>query len=110
MRTYADLCAAVRSTGVRYYRVGRDADDTSKVPMPFCLIVPEDSEDVMADGSNYTKATSYRVELYERGSRLDLERSFEDALEAAGFPYTRRCVPLEHGVVEMAYYLTVLGR
>lgn len=110
MRTYADLCAALKSTGIPYYRVCVDADDTAKVPVPFVFLVPGDTVDVMAGGANYVKATGYTVELYERGSRLDVEQKVEDALEGAGFPYTRRCVPLDDGVVEMAYEVTALGR
>lgn len=110
MRTYADLCAALKSTGIPYFRVCADADDTTKVPVPFIFIVPGDTVDVIAGGANYSKATEYTVELYERGSRLDVEQGVEDALEGADFTYVRRCVPLDDGVVEMAYEVTVLGR
>lgn len=110
MRTYADLCAAVRAAGIPFYRVCRDADDTSPVPVPFAFIVPGETADVVAGGGNYAKATEYTVELYERGSSLDLESRLEGSLEGAGFTYVRRCVPMDDGVVEMAYELTVLGR
>lgn len=111
MRTYADLCAAVKSCGIPYARVSWNKDDPESIPgAPNVLLVPEDTLDIMADATNYQKATMYRVELYEHGSSLALEEKFEQALTDAGFEYTRHFVQLEDGICELAYYLTVLGR
>lgn len=118
--TYEDLCAAIASTGVPYYRVSFDPYAEDKPSLPFVCLVPGNTSDVHAGGTNYVKATDYTVELYERGSSRALETSFEEALEAAGFTYYRSCIPMVDGVeeedaprngaVEMAYEVTVLGR
>lgn len=111
MRTYADLCDAVRFCGLPFARVSWNKDDPDSIPgAPNVLLVPEDTEDIMADATNFQEATKYRVELYEHGSSLALEKRFEQALTDAGFEFTRHFVELEDGICEFAYYLTVLGR
>ena len=109
MTGYEGLCDAVSSTGVPFARVCWDRDQTPP-PLPYALIVPGTTRDVMAGSRRVAEVTPYTVELYERGSSLALEAKVEAALTAAGLPFTRRCVPLSGGVVEMAYEVEVLGR
>lgn len=108
---YTDLCRAVASCGLPFARVCWDKDDPdAPPPLPYALLVPGATRDVMAGSRRAAEVTPYTVELYERGSSLDLEARLEAALDAAGLPFERRCVPLDGGVVEMAYEVTVLGR
>lgn len=109
--TYADLCDAVASCGLPYARVAWDGDDPSSVPaLPHVLLVPEETDDVAADGTSLCEVTAYTVELYEHGSSLSTEARLERALIDAGFRFARRFVQVDAGVVEMAYHLSVLGR
>ncbi|WP_028264375.1 hypothetical protein [Atopobium fossor] len=111
MPGYRELCRAIKSCGIRYARIAWDtADGSSPPPLPYALLVPNATSDRMAANSNVFAATHYTVELYERGSDMQLESKLEKALSGAGFTYVRRCVPLGGGVVEMTYTLTVVGR
>lgn len=109
--TVKELCAAVSSCGLKYAQVEWDTSDGSTPPpLPYVLIVPTTSSDVIADGTNYARRTSYDVELYTRGRDMSLEGELEAALSAGGFVFERRHVPLGSGVLETAYTTVCMGR
>lgn len=109
--TLAELCGILKSLGLPYAQVSWDArDGSSPPPLPYVLIVPETSADVMAGGGNVFRMTPYRCELYTRGRDMALEGRIEDALAASDARFVRRTVPLGDGVLETTYTTTVLGR
>lgn len=108
--TYRDLCAAIASTGLPWARFQFDPDQRDLPKVPFILVVPQESGDVMADGSNWSKATYYDIELYERGSTLDTEALVESALDEAGFTYQLRHVSMDDGICEAVWSTWVTGR
>lgn len=112
MRTYRDLCGALKAADIPFARIQWDLRDGESPPsLPHALLVPDTTSDHMAGDRQIYKQTPYTIELYERGSGdMALEEKFEEKLAQAGFLFVRRCVPLGEGVVEMAYSVTCVGR
>lgn len=111
MQTLKDLTACIKACGMPFAQIEFDTTDGSTPPkMPFALLVPETTQDVIADGVNFVHITPYRVELYTSGRDMDIERRFEVALNESGFSYTRRTVPLGDGVLETTYTVTIYGQ
>ncbi len=108
--TLDELCGILRDVGLPYAQVQWDlADGASPPPLPYVLLVPGTSADVVADGINYQRITPYTCELYTRGRDMALEGRIESALTGAAAPFVRRTVPLGGGVLETTYTVTVLG-
>lgn len=108
--TLHELCSILRDLGLPYAQVQWDTSDGSTPPpLPYVLLVPGTSADVMADGQNYRRITPYTCELYTRGRDMALEGRIEGALAAVPTQYVRRTVPLGGGVLETTYTVTVLG-
>lgn len=108
--TLQDLCAVLGAAGLPYAQVQWDPSDEGSPPaLPYALLVPGTSADVMADGANFQRVTPYTAEVYTRGRDMALEGRIETALQAACAPFVRRSVPLGGGVLETTYTVTVLG-
>ena len=108
--TLADLCAVLGAAGLPYAQVQWDQSDEKGPPaLPYALLVPGTSADVMADGANFQRVTPYTAEVYTRGRDMALEGRIETALQAACVPFVRRSVPLGGGVLETTSTVTVLG-
>lgn len=108
--TLSQLCGILRALGLPYAQVQWDTSDGSTPPpLPYVLLVPGTSADVMADGRNYQRVTPYTCELYTRGRDMALESRIEAAFEAVPVQFVRRTVPLGGGVLETTYTVTVLG-
>lgn len=110
MGTIRELCQCVRAAGLPFAQVSWDTTDSSSPPdLPYALVVPTDSYDIVADGTNYARRTSYDVELYTRGRDFQTESKLESRLSSAGFTYERRHVPLGSGVLETVYTVITCG-
>lgn len=108
--TLQDLCAVLGAAGLPYAQVQWDQSDEKGPPaLPYALLVPGTSADVMADGANFQRVTPYTAEVYTRGRDMALEGRIEAALQAECVPFVRRSVPLGGGVLETTYTVTVLG-
>lgn len=108
--TLADLCSVLGASGLPYAQVQWDQSDEKGPPaLPYALLVPGTSADVMADGANFQRVTPYTAEVYTRGRDMALEGRIETALQAACVPFVRHSVPLGGGVLETTYTVTVLG-
>ena len=104
MRTYDDLCDAMRACDLPFARISWDPLDPDDIPaLPHVLLVPQKTRNAMADGGIACRITPYDVELYAKGSNIDLEERVEAALSAAGFTYDRYNVPLGDGIVETVW-------
>ena len=81
--TLADLCAVLGAAGLPYAQVQWDQSDEKGPPaLPYALLVPGTSADVMADGTNFQRVTPYTAEVYTRGRDMALEGRIETALQA----------------------------
>ncbi|MCI6843807.1 MAG: hypothetical protein MR874_03485 [Coriobacteriaceae bacterium] len=108
--TLDELCSVLRAAGLPYAQIQWDASDASAPPpLPYALLVPGTSADVMADGTNFQRVTPYTAEVYTRGRDMVLEGRIETALQAVPTQFVRRSVPLGGGVLETTYTVTVLG-
>lgn len=111
MQTLRELTSCIKSCGLPFAQIEFDTTDgTSPPEMPFALLVPETTQDEIADGINFYHVTPYTVEIYTHGRDMDLEGCFELALIKAAFAYVRRTVPLGDGVLETTYTVTTYGQ
>ena len=85
--TAAEIYNALRSTGipVAYYAFTKE---TAK-PCPFICYFFAGSDDFKADNSNYAGINHLFVELYTDHKDFALEKTVQDALNAAGIVYER---------------------
>lgn len=110
MGTINELCKCVRATGLPFAQISWDTTDSGSPPdLPYALVVPTDSYDIVADGTNYVRRTSYDLELYTRGRDFATESKLESRLSSAGFTYERRHAPLGSGVLETVYTVITCG-
>ncbi len=108
--TLAELCGIFKAIGLPYAQIEWDPQDKDNPPaLPYVLLVPDTSEDVMADGMNFQRVTPYTCELYTRGRDMALEKRIEDSFSAVPVQFVRRSVPLGGNVLETTYTVTVLG-
>ena len=104
MRTYDDLCGAMRACGLPFARISWDPLDPADIPpLPHVLLMPQRTRNAMADDGMACRITPYDVELYANGSSIALDERVEAALEAAGFTFDRYTVPLGDGIVETVW-------
>lgn len=58
-------------------------------PLPYCVLVPHETRNVMADGTVWAKSVVYDLELYAPERDVPLEQRLEAALEGAEIAWTR---------------------
>lgn len=108
--TLEQLCGIFKALGLPYAQIEWDTSDgSSPQPLPYVLLVPDTSEDVMADGMNYQRVTPYTCELYTRGRDMALESRIEAAFASVPVQFVRRSIPMGGNVLETTYTVTVLG-
>lgn len=106
-----ELCAAISSCGLRFAQVEWDPSDKgSPPPLPYVLILPGSTSDLIAGDCVLARQTWYDAELYTRGRDQVLERRLEEALEDAGLIPAISHVALGSGVFETVYTMAVTGR
>ena len=104
MRTYDDLCDALRACGIPFARISWDPLDPEDIPpLPHALLVPQKTRNAIAADGVCCRITPYDVELYTHGSSIELEERVEEALNARGFAYDRYPVSLGDGIVETVW-------
>lgn len=109
--TLGELCGIMRDVGLPYAQVQWDVDGgDAPPPLPYALLVPETSRDIMAGEANRMRLTPYRCEVYTRGRDMALEGRIEAALVHARTGFVRRTIPLGAGVLETTYTVTITGR
>jgi hypothetical protein len=105
--TLSELIGLIRGLGLPVAQISWDG---SAPPVPYVLVTPETSADVMADGQNFYRRTPYRCDLYSRGRDMEAEAGIEDALTAQDVEFERRHVPIGGGILETAYTVMTEGR
>lgn len=105
--TLSDLIAAIGTLGLPITQIFWP--DGHLPDLPYIVLVPQTTEDVMADGSSYLELTPYNIELYTRYRDMDLEARLESALKDAGFPRQKNTLALD-GAVEVVYSVTCVGK
>lgn len=104
MRTYDDLCDAMRACGLPFARISWEPLDPEDIPpLPNVILMPQRTRNAMADNGLSCRITPYNVELYANGSSIELEERVEAALKAAGFAFDRYTVPLGDGITETVW-------
>ena len=104
MRTYDDLCDAMRACDIPFARTSWEPLDPSDIPpLPHALLVPQRTRNAIAADGVACRITPYDVELYSHGSSIALEERVEEALRDAGFAFDRYTVPLGDGIVETVW-------
>jgi hypothetical protein len=85
--TFHEVAQMVESIGLpyAYYEF---PDGTGIAPPFICFYFPE-SDDFAADNTNYQRIRPCHLELYTDNKDFALEQRVEDALNAAGFVYSR---------------------
>lgn len=75
--TREEVAAMIQSIGLpfAYYQF----DDTAQEPPYICFYYPE-SDDFVADNSNYVRIEVLTIELYTKDKRFDLEEQIESKL------------------------------
>lgn len=85
LSSVADIIAALEPTGLP---VSTFAWPAGKAPsLPYIMLVPTESVNLVADGRTYARARRWDVELYMRTLDMDVLVAVEDALDAAGIAY-----------------------
>lgn len=85
--TYQEISGMVEAMGLpcAYYEF---PNNTEQTPPFICFWFPE-SDDVMADNTNYVGIRRLYIELYTDEKRFDLEESVETALKLNGLTYRK---------------------
>ena len=58
-------------------------------PLPYCVLVPHETRNVLADGVVWAKSVAYDLELYMSERDVSLEQRIEAALDGAGIAWSR---------------------
>ncbi len=104
MRTYDDLCDAMRSCGLPFARISWEPLDPEDIPpLPNVILMPQKTRNAKACDGISCHITPYDVELYGHGSSIELEDRVQAALEAKGFAADRYTVPLGDGITETVW-------
>lgn len=104
MRTYDDICAAMRACGIPFARISWEPLAPEDIPaLPHALLVPQRTRNAKASDGISCHITPYNVELYCQGSSMSLEERVQTALESAGFAPDRYTVPLSDGITEVVW-------
>lgn len=101
-----ELFCALDSTG---YPVANVAFER-KVSVPFIVIMPEGSENFIADNKVYKKFEDVEIELYTDKRDLEAESSVERILDELSIPYqsTAFFIAEEH-LLKTTYSITIKG-
>lgn len=85
--TFKEVSTMLSGVGIptAYYQF---PDDTAQQPPFICFFYPN-SNDVLADNSNYQKVEHLVIELYTDNKDFTLEASVESVLAQNGLVYTR---------------------
>lgn len=77
---------------------------TEAPKLPYIVLVPQNTDNVFADGITYQDVTPYLVELYSRRRDVALEKRVQAAFDANGVAWDRYHTTDENGPVVIAVY------
>lgn len=102
--TYRDIAAMIQSMGYpfAYYQYEPNPDNPPPEPPFICFYYPN-SDDFIADNSNYTRIDSLIIELYTDDKNFDAETAVESVLNDNGFVYGKTEIYVES---EKMYQIT----
>ena len=86
--TYEELNALIASFGLPY-AYNEFPENTQQAPPFICFLLDGNSNDLMADDTNYQAIRPLSIELYTDNKDFDMEMTIEAALKAAGLPFAR---------------------
>ena len=94
--TLDDLCAALDALDVPWCNTAWESGEAP--PLPYIVIVGDDSESVYADDGNYYDFADYRIELYSRSRDYSMEKQIKRMLRDndCGYEYYCTYINAEH--------------
>ncbi len=107
MKTLKELVALLKSFGLPFSN-GAFQQDERPAP-PYIEIEAGYGEAVFADNAGYARWMPYDCGLYCAARDYALEKKIEQALDAAGFTFTKTVTAIDgENVVETAYQINVI--
>ncbi|WP_044893573.1 hypothetical protein [Bacillus alveayuensis] len=104
--TQAELYQALKSIG---YPIAYGSF-TSPVTPPFITYQFANSNDFVADNSNYVEISNFQVELYTDKKDLNAEKLVQDKLKELGLPYRKFETYLdEEKMYQILYEVQLIG-
>ena len=102
--TYNEIATMVSSVGLPY-AYHHFPDGTGQQPPFICFFYPQ-SDDFVADNTNYQRINRLTVELYTDNKDFSLEQQVEAALNASGLVWSKEEFYIDEERMYLASYLT----
>lgn len=103
--SHKDVYAALKATGIPAVHMAWP--EGSAPPLPWCVYLLDERNDVYADNGNYVVVPSWTVELYEKARDAEVEGKIESALSSAFGSFTKQELWVEsENCLEVVYGFT----
>lgn len=86
--TYVEVKNMIAGLGLPF-AYNQFPHDTKREPPFICFLFDNNSDDLMADDTNYQAIRPLSIELYTDEKSFELEETIETALKNAGLPFVR---------------------